>query len=1433
MDSSDNSQQKYCDEEIQTIHVEVIKLLKESSIVLNEFLSNLYEFLSDLSNIGNEIAVSNKADKKCCDVALDLTKKSTGYIEHLNSEIPILLRTIKASDKRIKKYKADVISATKELDSLKRKLDEHDMKLKHMTDELSMQVTFTSQMGAILGSMLWRVSKNEDSIDTFIKTNTIYEFLLMTNVTMNSFMATYKNEMPLPESYEFKFLMSLIGITINISAHRNGRNCILNKDAGLTLFHNIFENLSRIQMPAGQLLKRMSLMCIYNLSICTQGARMINEYKNGIEIIISCLSLENTSEIQALTLSLLIALLDEVPSRNFLQQILKLTSSECFQSLSSINDDTVSIACNKLKTKVHQMKQNVDNCLSFENTSEIQALTLSLLIALLDEVPSRNFLQQILKLTSSECFQSLSSINDDTVSIACNKLKTKVHQMKQNVDNVKYHLKVFGFMLGLSALIGIYFGFISKKKQDNTVEYLLGGKTMSFLPVAASLIASHISGATFLAVPAEVYSFGSEYALSGISTVLLGVVVYYIYLPVFYDLQLTSSFKYLEIRFSRKIRLFVSFIYITADIMFMPVVIYVPALAFAQVSGISLHVIACVTSIFCIFYTTVGGLKAVVWTDTLQFVLMVGGLICVTVLGLMSTGGIQNVLKTSDDGGRLILFNLNPSPFVRTSFWTYTIGLTLSWISKHGISQSVIQRLLSVPNIETARKSVWVFVLGLTSIKLIACFGGLIIYTKFQSCDPVKSGGIQKIDQILPYFVMDVASKVPGLPGLFIAGIFSAALSSMSSSLNTVSGTIYEDFIRHNFPNNTEKTASNIMKVLVVLLGILTLSLVFVVEHMGQIFRLNYVIIGLFAGTHLGIFTIGMFSKSANTKGIICGAIGTLLVIGTIIVGSQSLPKEPPLPVRVDGCTNSFNVSLLTDNSVKVSTEDIPLIFRLSFMYYSFLGLILMFLISLPVSWMTGGCEEFDERLLTPFMRSKNWKIENEKEKNKKEILYDNLNLKEFNSINIHSKSDITFIRWSHLHVTLGGESTKMGKIRVFVIGCGMTKFEKPGRRQDFDYPDMAKEAVTKALADAKISYKEVKQAVVGYVYGDSTSGQRALYEVGMSGIPIYNVNNNCSTGSSALFLAKQLIENGQNDCIMALGFEKMERGSLSQKFTDRTSPMDKHFQVMSETVGFGSAPPTPQMFGNAGEEHMRLYGSKPEHFAKIAYKNHKHSVNNPYSQFQEEYTFEQIQKSPVIYKLLTKLQCCPTSDGSACCIVASEEFVRRHGLEAQAVEIVGMEMSTDFATTFSSKSSIKLVGYDMTRDATRKMFEKTNYKPQDVDVVELHDCFSANEMISYEALGLCPEGKGHEMVERNDNTYGGKYVVNPSGGLTSKGHPLGATGLAQCSELCWQLRGEAGKRQVQGAKLALQHNVGLGGAVVVGLYRLGFPGTRNPSAKL
>eukprot|EP00992_Anisonema_acinus_P013353 TRINITY_DN8692_c0_g1_i1.p1 TRINITY_DN8692_c0_g1~~TRINITY_DN8692_c0_g1_i1.p1 ORF type:complete len:432 (+),score=134.99 TRINITY_DN8692_c0_g1_i1:57-1352(+) len=394
---------------------------------------------------------------------------------------------------------------------------------------------------------------------------------------------------------------------------------------------------------------------------------------------------------------------------------------------------------------------------------------------------------------------------------------------------------------------------------------------------------------------------------------------------------------------------------------------------------------------------------------------------------------------------------------------------------------------------------------------------------------------------------------------------------------------------------------------------------------------------------------------------------------------------------------------------------------------------------------------------------------------------------------------------------------------RVFVVGVGMTRFTKPGDG-DRSYAELAFEAGTKALADAGIAYGLVEEAFCGYVYGSSTCGQRAVYGLGMTGIPVTNVNNNCATGSTALYLGRQAVLGGDRECVLCLGFEKMEKGPLKPDKT-KPNPLDWSLVKTVEICGWDpKAPPAPQQFGNAGREHMQLFGSTPTHFAKIGYKNHKHSINNPYSQFRDEYTLEQIQASRPIHTPLTMLQCSPTSNGSAAAVLCSEAFVRRHRLEAQAVEILGQVMRTDPESSVVGGSLRKIVGYDMCRDAAARLFSATKVSPQDVQVVELHDCFSANELITYEALGLCEEGKAADFIDRGDNTYGGRFVVNPSGGLISKGHPLGATGLAQCAELTWQLRGVAGPRQVAGARLALQHNLGLGGACVLTLYRKAFP---------
>ena len=387
----------------------------------------------------------------------------------------------------------------------------------------------------------------------------------------------------------------------------------------------------------------------------------------------------------------------------------------------------------------------------------------------------------------------------------------------------------------------------------------------------------------------------------------------------------------------------------------------------------------------------------------------------------------------------------------------------------------------------------------------------------------------------------------------------------------------------------------------------------------------------------------------------------------------------------------------------------------------------------------------------------------------------------------------------------------------VFVAGVGMIPFAKPGKSDP--YYQMAATATGLALTDAGVAYDAVQQAYVGYVYGDSTSGQRALYEVGMAGIPIVNVNNNCSTGSTALYLARQAVASGAADCVLALGFEQMTPGALGSVFNDRPSPFDLFEAETDALVGDNGVPLALRYFGGAGKAHMDQYGTKLSTFAKIRAKASRHAARNPLALFRTEVTEEEVMASPVMWPgVMTRLMACPPTCGAAAALLVSESYARKHGLD-RSVRIRAQSMTTDSRKTFDSHDMREVVGFSMAQAAANQVYEQACISPKDLNVVELHDCFAHNELLTYEALGLCPVGGAEKFVCDGDNTYGGQFVTNPSGGLLSKGHPLGATGLAQCTELVQQLRGRAEQRQVENARLALQHNLGLGGACVVTLY--------------
>jgi acetyl-CoA acetyltransferase len=386
---------------------------------------------------------------------------------------------------------------------------------------------------------------------------------------------------------------------------------------------------------------------------------------------------------------------------------------------------------------------------------------------------------------------------------------------------------------------------------------------------------------------------------------------------------------------------------------------------------------------------------------------------------------------------------------------------------------------------------------------------------------------------------------------------------------------------------------------------------------------------------------------------------------------------------------------------------------------------------------------------------------------------------------------------------------------KAIVAGVDMVKFAKPGQSES--YRVMASKAIQGAVKEAGIDHALIEQAYAGYVYGDSTSGQHALYDAFQTGIPVLNVNNNCSTGSSALFLARQAVKSGAVECALAFGFEEMQPGALGSHWDDRESPFENFLKVLDEK-DYPEAPLALRCFGAAGHYYMEKYGATSDLFAKVSVKTRNHAMNNPYSLLNTPLTEEDVMTAPVVYMdYLTRFMCCPPTCGAGAAVVVSEAFAKKHGI-SNGVEIIGQAMTTDTPDTWTDP--IKLVGSDMTARAIALVTEEAGVGVEDVNVVELHDCFTTNEVITYEGLGLCGEGEATKFVADGNNTYGGKFVVNPSGGLMSKGHPLGATGLAQCYELVNQLRGNADKRQVEGAKIALQHNLGLGGAAVVTMYK-------------
>ncbi|XP_026465208.1 LOW QUALITY PROTEIN: sodium-coupled monocarboxylate transporter 1-like [Ctenocephalides felis] len=557
---------------------------------------------------------------------------------------------------------------------------------------------------------------------------------------------------------------------------------------------------------------------------------------------------------------------------------------------------------------------------------------------------------------------------------------------------------VFGFMLVVSALVGVYFAFFAKEKQNNTQQYLMGGKTMGIFPISMSLIASYISGISLLGLPAEMYTYGTQYWMIVCPECFVSLTMALIYLPVFYKLQITSSYEYLKLRFNQPVRLMGSVIFVIKMLLYIPIVIYVPALAFSQVTGINLHLISPIVCVVCIFYTTLGGLKAVVWTDTIQTAVMFGGVLAVMFLGTIAVGGPSVVWERSSASGRLEFFNMDFDPTIRHTFWTVAIGNYFNWLATCSVNQAMVQRCLAMPSIKKANITIAILACGILSIVSMSCYTGLVIYAMFHNCDPVTNKDISKADQLLPYFVMKVTSgKIPGLPGLFVSGVFSAALSSMSTGLNSMTGVIFQDLIKPMYKKPiTEERASFIMKIIVVIIGAICVALVFVVEKMGTLVQASKSLSGITTGSLLGVFSMGMFFPWANSKGALAGGISSLLFVGWISFGTQAeiaagRIKLPVKPVSVAGCSADLGnfteimdfspvgnlTSLVMDSVVGVSQEPMEPIaqvfalYRLSYLYYTLVGVVTTIVIGSAVSFLTGGADAslIHPDLFTPFVQ--------------------------------------------------------------------------------------------------------------------------------------------------------------------------------------------------------------------------------------------------------------------------------------------------------------------------------------------------------------------------------------------------------------------------------------------------------------------------------
>ncbi|XP_037955495.1 sodium-coupled monocarboxylate transporter 1-like [Teleopsis dalmanni] len=556
-----------------------------------------------------------------------------------------------------------------------------------------------------------------------------------------------------------------------------------------------------------------------------------------------------------------------------------------------------------------------------------------------------------------------------------------------DIDNILTSLQRFSWldyvvfiaMFVMCILIGIYFGFMKKSLSES--DYLMGGRNMLVLPIALSLVASFVSGITLLGLPTEVYSYGIQYTYVALGVLAMGVVMGVFYLPVFHDLSITSTYEYLESRFDRRSRMFGSVMFTIMNIGYLPIVIYVPALAFNQVTGVAVHTITPIVCIICVFYTSLGGIKAVVWTDVVQTISMIGALVLVAVKGSLDIGGAGVVIKEAWNSGRIEAPDLDLNPTVRHTLWSQLIGGVVYWTQTNAVSQNMIQRYLSLPTLKSARHALCIFCGGVLLLMSLCAYNGLLIYATYKDCDPLTTKLAKARDQLLPLFVMDTLGELPGLTGLFIAGVFSAALSSLSTCLNSMSAVVLEDFVKPFVKKPLSEKAINwIMRLVVVGVGALCVALVYVVEHMGTVLQLTMSLEAITNGPLFGIFTIGIFMPWINGNSALTGGIVGVISMSWISLNAQwaiasGAIRYETKPLTVDHCDYRFNMteafSYANATNISSAKDDIFPLYRISYMWYTCIGATITIIISIISSsfFGTNDLKKVDPILLTPCIR--------------------------------------------------------------------------------------------------------------------------------------------------------------------------------------------------------------------------------------------------------------------------------------------------------------------------------------------------------------------------------------------------------------------------------------------------------------------------------